>query len=223
MKNFIFLAAIMIAAQSFISCGPFFGKGGELTIEATVSNGAEYNDFVDEVRAMGYYSDSSYYWEDIIIATGSWRNGGFKITLPTNIDARLLEPVFKVGDLPDDITINNPTVKGVTVGQIQGFKNNSNVCYFYHLYRDPDDEPGVYFRSVDVYYKFVDGDCKAFGSHVIVGSEGTCTLSVDLNLKKGWNAVYTTSTLVDSVFTIKQTTKKPDFDLIWIGGTMITP
>ena len=216
MKRFLFSAAILCAVLGFTSCGDS-KNGGDLTVDAKVANGKLVSSQIDEVRAMGYIY-SEYSSNDIIIATAPFKNGGFKIKLPKKIDERLLESMYEdfEDELPEGIIVSNKNVKATYVEEFLAFKNNKEVGYFEYYYESPQIEGGVM-------YVFVDGDCKISGSFsekeewdgTIYKEEYIC----DLNLKKGWNAVYGsyTSTRVGNIYTYKEeaTTKKPNIDYTW--------
>jgi len=238
MKKTIFLAAILIAALGFTGCGGS-NKGGDLKIDAKVENGDLVNSYVDEVRAIGEFCASEYPVDDdddgvidwyecedyqnVTIATAPFKNGGFKMTLPKKIDERLLRPLFEVdiSEIPEEITISNKNAKIANVDGFLAFKNTSFVGWFYCLYFTTD----TYSELV---YIFADGDCKISGtvSETYIDDEDGQTYTfketMDLNLKKGWNAVYTIYIAVGNTETFKMTTQKPDFDLKWYfdGGGM---
>ena len=231
MKKILFSAAILIAALVFTSCDDP-KNGGDYTINAKVSNGDLVNDQVDEVRAVGgirvaatppdWWDDwwGTYYeWQEIVIAEALFKNGGFKLKLPKDIDERLLEEMFDYFDLdeyelPKGITISNKNAKGTIVEEIEAYKKNSFVGYFYYFYGNPNTEAYVM-------YVFVDSDCKISGTYSETytsdwsGTTYKEEYTADLNLKKGWNAVYSSYTEVGNTDIFKASTKKPNFDLAW--------
>jgi len=208
MKKTIFLAAILIAALGFTGCGGSDKNGGSLKIDAKVENGANYNNLVDEVRAVGYINWSGGK-EDIIIATAPYKNGGFKITLPKKIDDRLLEYYYDMFSEVPYCTVSNKDVKSTAIEEFQAFKNDSLVGRFYCVYKSPN-------TTVSCFYLFVDDDCKVSGSFSQTGGDGTIVeFIVDLNLKKGWNTTYYIVIKRVGIATIELTTKKPAFDLVW--------
>jgi len=228
MKRIIFSAAILIAALGFTGCEND-KNGGNLKIDAKVSNGDLVNSQVDEVRAIGYICVGKYPvdwnedgivdwydcedYKDITIATAPFKNGGFKMTLPKKIDERLLEPMDFEDALEEmPITVSNKNVKGTAVEDFEAFKNNVNVGYFWCGYESRDTEGYLV-------YLFVDGNCKISGSfsetEVWDGQTYKMEMSIDLDLKKGWNAVYQYESEVGTTYTMKVSTKKPSFDYTW--------
>ena len=82
MKKFIFFAIACVAIFAFTSCDDET-NGGSLKIEAKVVNGTDYNDLIDEVRAMTIHESIGSYK----VATSKFENGGFKMTLPMTISS----------------------------------------------------------------------------------------------------------------------------------------
>jgi len=214
MKKTIFSAAILIAALGFTGCEGS-KNGGDLTINAKVKNGNLVK--VDEARAVGYiYSETpyGYYdWNDIIIATALYKNGGFKIKLPKdNIDARLIETIDFEDAFDIDVTVSNNNVKGAMVEGFLAFKNNEEIGEFIFLYYSYD-------AIGYVLYMFVDSDCKIYGYESDMDQYDGQTYkwedSVDLDLKKGWNTVYEYYMAVGNSEIYKITTKKPELDFTW--------
>ena len=213
MKKTIFLTAILIAALGFTGCGGSEKNGGDLNINATVKFGDTLNDEVDEVRAVGFVYVSDGNWENVIIANAPYKNGGFEITLPKKIDERLLAPMDFEGLFPIDVTASNKKVKSTSIDKLYAFKNNTLVGRFENTYNGSDvDASSMYI--------FVDGNCKISGYDSYTDSSSgtpyTCEITIDLNLKKGWNTVYATFATISGdaiIYTLK--TQKPAFDLIW--------
>ena len=236
MKKSIFLGGILIAALSFTSCESS-KNGGDLTINAKVENGADFNNLVDEVRALGgirvktwYYEDWDewyYEWQEVIITSGFYKNGGFKLTLPVKeLDIRLLEDFDHqlqefgcyIEDMPSkSISISNKNVNAAIVECFEAYKNNEYVddlLYGYINYTLAG------YNQTFAGYIYVDADVKITGSYTYeddyyYNEDYTETEKYDANLKKGWNTVYMTyeGTAKKEVKTF--TTKKPKVDLKW--------
>jgi len=220
MKKTIFLAAILIAALGFTGCGGSDKNGGSLKIDAKVSNGDLVNSQVDEVRAIGTIYFGGGDWEDVIIATAPFKNGGFKITLPETFDQRLLYKINFESLFPEipNISISDKNVKGMNFWDIYAFKNNLLVGLFRCMYDIP-------YKEGTLYFMFVYSDCKVVGSHTEAYPTYKNEFTVDLNLKKGWNMVYETRTTAGDTRIYKTSTQKPDFDLAWYfqGGVFVAP
>jgi len=238
MKKTIFLAAILIAALGFTGCGGSDKNGGDLKINAKVSHGDLVNDQVTEVRAKGWACIGKYPvdendddiidWyectdlQEVTIASAPFKNGGFKMTLPEKIDERLLEDITAfpdyMGTIPAEINISDKNVKGTIVVAFLAFKNNLWVGDFRCIYFSNDHDTEAF-----LFYSFVDGDCKVSGTVTRTYGPITSKDIFDLDLKKGWNAVYQIQTVAGNTNTVKVTTKKPDFDLTWyfVGGGVL--
>jgi len=191
MKKSIFFAAILIAALGFTGCGGSDKNGGSLKITAKVENGANYNNLVDEVRAVQSVSG-----DDITIATAPYKNGGFKITLPEKIDERLLRPTI----MPTGVTVSNTNVKTTALYGFGAYKSNIFVDALVQFNVE------LYPQELTLAaYLYVDADVKITGAHALE--------TYDCDLKKGWNTVYGIQNFIAR--SMKYTTKKPKIDLKW--------
>ena len=119
MKRFIFFAALFIAAFGFTSCEDET-NGGSLKIDANVVNGNDYNDLIDEVRAMIF---------DYKVAKSKFENGAFKMTLPITIS----KSAYSYDGQKVDCAIPN----------FYAYKDNNIVGEFY--YKDSLSEIDTYF------------------------------------------------------------------------------
>jgi len=213
MKKSIIFGSILVAALSLASCENS-KNGGNLTINAKVVNGALYNDFVDEVRAVGTVRTT---WYNITIATGTYKNGGFKLKLTDEIDERLYNNYFDFSVLPSGLTVTNTAIKSVWVDYFEAYRKNVYAGSLYHndgLYTSPHIKsnripPGITTTSVS--YLYVDADVKCTGSYIDEKYGVPLSTKVDMDLKKGWNTVY----LIKEEASETLTTKKPDVELKW--------
>jgi len=213
MKKSIFFAAILIAALGFTGCGGS-EKGVDLTVKVKVMHGDLLNNQIDEARAVGYIDLGGGSWDDIIIATAPFKNGGFKITLPEKMDERLLKPLNLESWFSgvSNLTISNKDVVGTQLDNFEAFKNNSFVGRFCSYYTG---DVYNYGGRGEIFFLFFDGDCKISGSHTeTIGSE-KYEFTIDMNLKKGWNMCYYTYISAGNIVIQKYTTKKPELDFGW--------
>jgi len=189
MKKILFLTAILFTALSFTSCEKS-RNGGSLTIDAKVENGHYLNNSVDEVRAM---------WSEIMIASAPFENGGFKITLPEEIDERTLRPItlYFEWEISNGIKISNENVEMTRISYFKAYKNNEYIDADFSFYGRSKTKYG------SVSFIYVDTDVKITGSFKNNGN----TFEYDLDLKKGWNTAYQTGG--------GMTTKKPNIDFKW--------
>ena len=202
MKRFLFMAAILIAALGFTGCGNS-DKGGDLKIDAKVKNGANFNALVDQVRAVGYIDIEGEESTSVIIATADYKNGGFKIKLPKKIeDERLLYSVE--GSMPDGITVSNKNAKTCAVG----FEAYKNGVYFDELVKTSFNM--MLLQTAAVSYLFADSDVKISGNTEADTGLFKINMKIDMNLKKGWNTVYSTFSLTTLSGLISTTNHKID-------------
>ena len=182
MKKTIFtLAALIFAATIFTGCNKDEDEGSTVIINATVDDGASYNSSIDEVKAVISHGDTVIF----VVASGSYTNGGFSLTLPKSIDGKYLEPMDT--DIPEGVTTSNPKVKGCGVN-FYGYKSGEIVGM---LQNGKNDD--VTYAAAESYI-FVDNNTSINGSSTetsdLMGMPITIKTNYELTLKKGWNLVY---------------------------------
>jgi hypothetical protein len=127
---------------------------------------------------------------DKILAEGIYQNGGFKITLTTPGASDLLTIDWD-DDEDIDIKISNKSAKFQFVWEIDAYPAtgditpNSYIGYFYWEKETDNSESEVYFV-------YVDKDVTIKGQNSEKYEDMTFTMTVNMNLKKGWNRVQET-------------------------------
>ncbi|MDR3327770.1 MAG: hypothetical protein LBT04_06575 [Prevotellaceae bacterium] len=145
-------------------------KSYELNI--TVENGSMYSSIIDTVKAF-MEGDQ----EDVALATAGYNNGVIKLQLPLTIS----EGLFSYSDFfPEGLTVSNPNVK-LNILYIEAYKNDSYVGDFYYALES-------YTQEIDGTYMYSDTDCSIQGTLEDEEFEGL--ISININLKAGWNLVY---------------------------------
>jgi len=178
------------------------GEGSGFVIEAkNVING---NDDIVTVKAIMETDDDLY-----DLATGKYKNGGFKITLPTPLNNKYLLGVEE--DLEEGVTVSDPNAKIGGVSYISGYdKNNHEIDLFQCL--------GVASNGYwYIFYTYVDRDVAITGSYTYEDDELYETGVYDMALKKGWNVTYCMIEMID-YYTCNyiMTTEKPsNIDFNW--------
>jgi len=187
-------------------------------INAQVANGATYNAFVDEVRAISGMSveapapegwdvdvDGPYYeYQEVILATAPYQNGGFKMILPAQFDERLLYSMADDGEIPDGLTISDPNVKVCTVDYFGAYKNGEYVDDLVQMSINM-----LTFELVMINYMFVDRDLRITGT---IEEEGP--MVYDINMKQGWNAAFISMNMMTGAGKI--TTTLPAVMPLWM-------
>ena len=195
------------------------------TINAQVQNGALYNNLVDEVRAVSGFDvettppewwnveeDGPYYdWQEFIIASAPYKNGGFMMILPEEIDSRLLEDM-DLEDMPSGINVSNPNAKAASIPYFEAYKSGD---YVDDLTKCAFSLSMTGFSYTAVLYMYADADVKITGTYTESYDEKTFTEKYNVDLKKGWNTVYMTQQESMSGFSGIVTTVKPNVDLKW--------
>ncbi|GHV61203.1 hypothetical protein FACS1894199_07890 [Bacteroidia bacterium] len=172
-------------------------------IEATVSTGSTT---VDTVKALAYVNGNEYNYD---LASGTYINGRFSITLPATVPAKYLKTIDKLQE-EGLLTISNPAVKYANVYYIDAFNGAEYVGDF--TYR----QDGTNSEITSGYY-YVDSDVTITGSYTDDDGDWTSkTTWNNVSLKKGWNIVYEkwSSSETTKTSTYEYTTTEPD-GLAW--------
>jgi hypothetical protein len=162
---------------------------GKLTITARVENGATYN--INEVKA-GFWLDKNTY---AVLASGTYANGGFTLTLPTDVN-KYLEPFEEKKGL----TITPADVNTVTIG-IDAYNNKSDVG--------------------DIAYQNADGSAQAIFLYADKAAtmKGTVEdITFNLTLKQGWNIIYETVTCTSEYNCTAMESNTAQSGLKWVYG-----
>jgi len=163
-----------------------YDNGGDIpfnrTITAVIENGNNYDDLINKV-AITLWSDD----RDHTIATGTWSNGAFTITLPETINAEFLSSFFDIS-LPQDFYISDASARWMGDGVIRA-------------YDEQQRQIGILSnRSVDNAFwsglVYVDRDITARGtlpSSFYDNDGGVASYQIwNFQHRAGWNRVYFT-------------------------------
>jgi len=151
------------------------------TITATVVNGNDYNDLINRVGAPAVILnfESGDVSEDFVeIASATWSNGGFTITLPTTPDDKFFTPFIE--GLPVNINVSDRNARTVMVGF-------DGIAFF--AYDHTNEFVGVLsYGSAETFVVFMYADRDV----TIVGMLGSAMYN--MSLRRGWNKVFATYT-----------------------------
>jgi outer membrane murein-binding lipoprotein Lpp len=200
MKKIIMtMAAFICAVTVFTGCNKDDDDSGSssiTSISATVESGSSYNSSIETVKAMVDVDDVY-----SAIASGSYSNSGFSISLPQTVDDQYL--VKMTTDMPDGITVSDPQAKGCGI-ELIGYKSTQKLGEFqYALTNDKE-------ALNEGLYVYADKNITIKGSYSETSWGITAKLVYDLSLKKGWNLVYmqTTASEADLSATVKFSNEK---------------
>ena len=176
-----------------------WAEEGNFIINAQVKDGASYTDDVYEVRAI---VDG-----DVIIAKAPYNNGSFKIRLPKTIDQSLLWPVSEYME-EEGITISDMNAKVCLIESFEAYKNDE--------YFDGLMQAAFGLQMAYVEYLFADRDVNIIGTAIgeLDGIDAEIPVDFDVKLKKGWNAVYTSISILTLSGSV--TTTKPSTNIEWM-------
>ena len=180
-------------------------------INAVVSNGNSYNEKIAVVKLL-VDAESIYdpdrqvmIWQGVEVAKGDYRNGGFVINLPDDIDN--IKP-FDL-ELPIEAKMSNTNVMYANSRFIAYNKDDEQLGYFYCFYVNMGEETLTMIESGVLYF---DRDFTITGS----GTDDGDSWLITCNFKKGWNFLYIIQGgNSDGVLPVRMTTSKPDITMFW--------
>jgi hypothetical protein len=166
---------------------------GTFTITAT--NVIDGSSKIATVKAEIMWETGDYDYGRDVIAQAQYQNNGFTLKLPATLSAKYLRLIAE--DAPDGVAISDKTAKSTGLHDIMAYdKDKSNIG---SLYFEGNNE-GLH----DVMWLYVDKNVTVKGEYR--DEDERVIYKYDMNLKKGWNAVYFTETKSHN-FTI--TSQKP--------------
>jgi transposase-like protein len=145
-------------------------------LTVVVENGNSYNELIDVVKLE--IRDNSPE-ERHTLASAEYKNGGFALTLPDSVNSQDLK---SYDDYPASVTISNRNVK-TGKPDLSAYKSDSHTGYFEH--KSGDWEGSLVYA---------DGDVSVNGTKTEESTTYTYTSKYSMNLKKGWNIVYSKET-----------------------------
>ena len=178
-------------------------------INAKIPDGDDYNDRIAVVKLLVNCErihdaeNEKYIWQGVEVAKGDYRNGGFTINLPDNIDN--LKP-FDF-DLPPKIKMSKENVMFANADLIAYNENDEQVGYFLYGH--------VFFCNETVAFGellYFDRDFTIVGSDTEIKENYTLDSSASCKFKKGWNFLYDYGVNANPKrnYTSKITTSEPD-------------
>ncbi|MDR2287162.1 MAG: Ig-like domain-containing protein [Prevotellaceae bacterium] len=185
----------------------------DTTITATVENGSSFNGEVDTVKAEIEYIKSNGRWDDYMLASAPYSNGGFTLKLPKEVSDLYLNALSE-GEIPDSITVSNRNVK---IGQVflNAYESNYQVGNFYHGTADWEGFLIYANGNVSVTGSNTYTEINDFDGDGVPDETYTYTEKDNVHLKKGWNMVYTRETEKENnTYEYEMTTTAPS-DAKW--------
>ena len=172
-KQFIIAALALVAMAGCKKDADDFGANTfNRTITGTLQNG---NPAIKKVEATILNEP---------IASGSYSNGGFSITLPETVESSRCE---KISDIFNGAKISD---KNAMIASIVGFESYDGTGKFTGHILYQKEEAGL---TDDAFFLYTDRNVKITGKHKPPYGN-TETEFDNLILKKGWNIVYVKNT-----------------------------
>ena len=194
-KIFNVTTAVVALVMVFAACddkknnGSNNGGINSLVIDA--KNVIDGSSDITTVKAIIYGED-----DDYIVASGEYKNNGFKLDLSKAVPDKYLECV---GDIPASIVVSDKNAK-VTNLEI-------------HAYNSSGDEIGTFYfedvNEIEATYIYADRNFTIKGEYTENYEDYTYTMKFDCSFKKGWNLIYSKSDVNASGYTSTMLTQKP--------------
>ena len=173
-------------------------------ITAHVENGSALNSRIKELYAAEFYvwSGTEKVYNRVPVS-GTYVNSGFTVTLPEKPDTKYLSTVEDTfGYHAENASDKNANI--FKVNEIHGLDRNGSLAAAFKLYEIQGDDDDAFEYYVSFYY--ADRDVLIYWG----GEDGA---HVNLNLKKGWNKVYTREHILTGNF--DRTTVPPECNVKW--------
>ncbi|GHV66642.1 hypothetical protein FACS1894199_10480 [Bacteroidia bacterium] len=169
------------------------------TFTVTVENGNSYNSRIDSVALLvyNYYDDEGGF--ELVVAAGTYANGGFTVNLPATLSPSHL--VEAVDGESEGVTVSDKKAR-IAFGEfeIYAYKNSNVVGAFYCAIDGRED-------VLELYY--ADRDVSITGTELEEYEGSTYIYNYNLYLKKGWNIVYWGWSASNNTETYEDTTTIP--------------
>jgi len=167
------------------------------TITAVVENGNNYNNLISRVAITLWTDDDD---SEHTIATGTWSNGGFTITLPETLNTKFLTPVLEAFDQDQTIDISDISARwavwngfrayneqGRRVGRIH---NKMGGCAGWNDVMCGDNT--CWAHAFEMFFVYADRDVTTAGELTFNNEYGSSTFNINMQLRAGWNKLYQT-------------------------------
>jgi hypothetical protein len=191
------------------------------TVTVTVENGNCFNSKIGIVKAYIDVDNA----DDVEVANAPYSNGGFTLKLQSTISEAYLYAWFEdEDDYLEGVTVSNPNVKIADMDDIDAYKSNDHVGYFYNELSDGWEMWYVYANEnlsmtgngereeEENYDSNQDGDYDDEGDNQYIY---TWKYKYNMHLRKGWNAIYYKETESDDVRGEEITTQAPASKIKW--------
>jgi hypothetical protein len=232
MKKYYFSLILMatIVAAAITSCEKEDTAVG-MKVSGTLEFSERYNDEITKVQVIipgdrfFYLGDGSSGSEQVTLASGTYFNGEFSLELPVKVDDKYLDSHLFDEEFPTNIKVSDKRVKtgafSFSTTNLDDTKENQIpttgglVAYRGKVY------PLVYIKSDDTSttegsFYYANRKCSIIGT--MTSSDGHCTTTYSVHLKRGWNIVYYTEKYMetpDKRIRIEELSTQPVSGLKW--------
>jgi len=158
------------------------------TITATVVNGNDYNDLIRRIVALCVENNEE-------IASGTWLNGGFSITLPATLPNDMLFSLYE--EAGAGVIISNRDAKIIeTVAFLAFDSEGHNVGVL--IYGD---------LEIMVAFTYADRDVTVTGGFTNDDFGFSFSVTHNVSLKRGWNKVFGTERTTETGIEVSTSTQ----------------
>ena len=208
-KKFNQFVCLTITMLAFVSCSSDDDPANTASVKvisAQVEKGNSYNSMIDSVYVELDWENRED-WGSEIIARSAYRNGGFTLALPGEIDDSFLYPINEEDEADEmfqNATISDKSARLAAFMGVSAYKEGSLVGSFERSNVDPfaaEDMEASEILSLlsrgiySIIYMYADRPVTVKGSYTEQDSEledgffGEVKGNVNVSLLKGWNVV----------------------------------
>ena len=167
-------------------------------ITAVVQNGNAYNSVISRVKAL-YYTDSG---EEHVVASGTYANGGFTMTLPSTPNAGYLSTIGSLFGGAGNMIISDRNANIMSIDLFEGFNADDYVVCDFSYESAMAGNTTTYTT-----FMYADRDVSFTGSFNDREGAEIWYYNCSVSLKRGWNIMYRTMTWNGNNVDVNLTTK----------------
>ena len=212
-----FLLLLGFFSAMFYSCQKDEDNDAQTVMTITASNIVNSPNSIAIVKCQSYNPVTHGY--DYTVAETPFANGGFTLTLPETVPSIYLKDFWDGEEIPTGISVSDTTAKTLECTPYTYNTNDKETGYFYYANADYSLEDSD-FES-EALWMYVDKNTKIKGKHTYTEDADLNVDEYNLNLKKGWNLIYTTENVTYNsatqakTYTFKCTNAKPSYTFNW--------
>lgn len=226
MNKLMFMVAVV---ATMVACGDKPNDSqqeGSLKLVVSIENGDTFTTVHSAGVELYNVTDDDY------VPTGitPWNGGNFTLTLSKELEEAYFDDIFNKNDMPNGVSVSDIDAQGTMFYELSLYNEFEGWEGYAFPGYDNFDLVTQTAEMVEVMFMYSDRDTKMTGT-IDQPGEDTSGMITDIDLKKGWNVIYThlkatgivyneeTEEYEPTEITQKMTTTKPNVNLKWSAFT----